>query len=82
VGAIQRLMPPSRRRQPLKRRSATSARDRVEIEVPAPKLDLTNVDAFHQMYSVRVPTSIKTVDWTVRAWSVGDWPELPPAQQT
>jgi hypothetical protein len=54
----------------LNRRSATGARERVEIEVPAPKLDLTNVDAFHQMYSVRVPTSIKSVGRTVRTWSV------------
>jgi hypothetical protein len=39
-------MPPSwRRQQPLNRRSATGPA-RVEIEVPALKLDLTNVDAF------------------------------------
>jgi len=70
VGAIQRIDAPSRRRQPLNRRSATGAGGRAEIEVPAPKLDLTNVDAFHQMYSVRVPTSIKSVGRIVRAWSV------------
>ena len=42
-------MPPSpRQHQPLNLQSATCAHERVEIEVPARKLDLTNVDAFHQ----------------------------------
>jgi hypothetical protein len=61
------LLPSRRRHQPLNRRSPTGARGRVEIEVPAPKLDLTNVDAFHRMYSVRVPTSIKSFGAMVRA---------------
>jgi hypothetical protein len=42
-------MPPSRRRhQPPNRQNAAGACRRVEIEIPAPKLDLTNVDAFRQ----------------------------------
>jgi hypothetical protein len=71
-----------RRHQPLNRRSATGACGRVEIEVPAPKLDLTNVDAFYEMYYVRIPTSIKSVGRIVRAWSVGEWPGAPPAYRT
>ncbi len=66
-------MPPSRRQhQPLNLQSAISAHERVEIEVPARKLDLTNVDAFHQRTLSRVPTSIKPVGRIVCAWSVGE----------
>ena len=72
LGAIQRFDAAiaAAAASPPNRRSATGARERVEIEVPAPKLDLTNVDALHEMYSVRVPTSIKSVRRIVRAWNV------------
>ena len=53
-------MPPSRRQhQPLNRQSATGALKRVEIEVPAQKLDLTNVDAFYQ----RTLSASRRIGW-------------------
>ena len=46
----------------------------LEVEDPALKLNLTNVDAFHHTYLVRVLTSIKPIGQIVWAWNVGEWP--------
>jgi hypothetical protein len=43
----------------LNRHTATGAHERVAIEVQARKLDLTNVNAFHQR--ILFPTSIKPI---------------------
>jgi hypothetical protein len=73
-------MPPSRRQhQPLNRQSATGAHERVEIEVPVQKLELTNVDAFYQL---TLSASPKPVGGIVATWSVEEWPRLPLAYRT
>src|SRR5260370_20644361 len=76
-----RIQPSQRHRggsfSPLNLQSATGAHERVEV--PARKLDLTNVDTFSITDLVRVPTSIKPVGRIVCAWSGGELSSSPPA---